>query len=477
MKILLIYPPKQHHMLGVTPHTDIVETEAGYYPPIGLFYLAAYLEKNSKHSVKIIDSATEGFSHEKVKEIIVSEKPDIVGMYVSTFYLYDGILLARNAKEAVPGVVVIAGGPHVNLYPRESIEIPEIDIAVEGEGEIVLTEIANALEKNRANPDINKMPGVLTKTNKGNYVHSCKIADLDSLPFPARHLVDYRKYSSILAKNNPITTLITSRGCPFKCKFCSNLESGQKVRLRSAKNVVDELEECINKYGIRNFLFFDELFTSNKQRVLDICSEIQKRKLKIYWQCRSRIDVLDEEMVKSMKKAGCRLIQFGIETGTERLQKYINKNLDLKRIEHTIKITSKAGIYTYGDFMFGLPTETDEETRATIELAKKLPLDYAIFGMFSPMYGSYFYDEGVKQGLFVDFWKEFVNNPQGTLTDTSWTRDNSKKYFDIIAQAYKEFYFRPGYMLRKLIRVDSFSQFRWQFKSGLRAFWKLFYKI
>lgn len=475
MKILLIYPPKQHHMFGSTPHTDIIETEAGCYPPIGLLYIAAYLEKNSHHSVKIIDSVAEKLTHNQLKQIIASEKVEIIGIYFSTFYLYDSILVAKNAKIISSEIITIAGGPHVNLYPVETISIPEIDIAVEGEGEIVLNQIVNAIEKNRKNPDIEKIPGVILKTNKTKYIPAIKINQLDILPFPARHLINYKKYNSILAKHNPITTIISSRSCPFKCKFCSNLESGQKVRFRTAKNVVDELEECVKKYKIYNFLFFDELFTSNKQRVLEICSEILNRKLKISWQCRSRADTIDEQMIKIMKKAGCRLIQFGIETGCQRLQKLINKNLDLLKVKNLIKMVSKTGIFTYGDFMIGLPTETDEETRATIEFAKHLQLDYAIFGMFGPMYGSIFYEEGINKKLFSDFWKEFVNNPQIPISDGSWTRKDAHKYFELINFAYKEFYFRPGYMLHRFFRTDSFSQMLWQIKSGIRAFSKLFF--
>jgi radical SAM superfamily enzyme YgiQ (UPF0313 family) len=477
MKILFIYPPREYHMFGVTPHSNAIEGEAGFYPPMGLLYIAAYLEKNSDCEIKVIDSYTEGLSHDQVKQKIELEKPDIVGIYISTFYLYDGILIAKNAKSVSKDIIVVAGGPHVNLYPKESISIPEIDIAVKGEGEMVMNSIAKAIEKNRLDPDIDKIPGVVTKKNKDGYIAECRIPMLNILPFPARHLVDLTKYKSILAKRNPITTIISSRGCPYKCRFCSNLESGHRVRYRSGKNVVDELQECVEKYQIYDFLFFDELFTVNKERVIDICNEIHSRGLKIRWHCRSRADVLDEEMIVRMKKAGCRLIQFGIETGSDRLQKLVNKNLNLQKVEYVMKTASEHGIYTYGDFIIGLPTETPEETKATIEFAKNLHLDYAIFGVFGPLAGSEFYDQGLQEGLFTDFWKEFVDNPQVPVKDGSWTRKDTEKYFGIASAAYKQFYLRPSYIIRRAVRTDSFSQMMWQAKSGFKVFGSLLTKF
>lgn len=473
MKILLIYPPREHHMFGTTPH-NFIEPEAGYYPPIGLLYIAAYLEKNKDNTVKVIDAYTDKIGHKQIKEIVRTEKPDIVGIYFSTFYLYDGILVAKTTKEVSPDSIVVAGGPHTVLYPKETIAIPEVNYVMLGESEESFSELVDYV-RNKNFSAIGNIPNVVTKNSAyDKEIVRARIQDLDNLPFPARHLIDHCKYKSILAKRNPITTVISSRGCPFKCKFCSNLESGQKVRYRSAKNVVDELEQCVKKFDIYDFLFFDELFTVNKQRVLDICAEVEKRNLKIRWHCRSRADVIDEEMVAPMKKAGCRLIQFGIETGSQRLQQYINKNLDLDKVRKVIKAVAKGGILTYGDFMFGLPTETTEETQATVKLAKELPLDYAVFGMFGPMYGSVFYDEGLKEGKFKDFWREFVNNPQIPIKDGSWTNQDAEKYFGVMSDTYRNFYLRPNYILRRIMRTDSMSQMRWQIKAGLHVFSKLF---
>jgi radical SAM superfamily enzyme YgiQ (UPF0313 family) len=476
MKILLLYPPRENYIFGITPHI-YVEADAGYYPPIGLLYLAGYLEKFSEEEIFVLDAHTEKMSHLDVKNYISRLKPDVVGVYFSTYYLEDGAITVRNIKDVSREIVTIVGGPHSVLYPEETIKIPEVDYVMVGESEKSFNQLIKYLKKKNFQA-IENMPNVVTKNNQTKNPVRERIENLDELPFPARHLTNFRKYTSILAKKNPITTVISSRGCPFKCYFCSNIESGQKVRYRSAKNVVDELQMIGEKFGIYDILFFDELFTSNRKRTLDICDEIIRRGLKIRWHCRSRADVLDEEMIKKMKKAGCRLIQFGIETGNQRLQKVINKNLNLEKVRNIVKMVYDEGIYTYADFMFGLPTETEEETKKTLEYALSLKLDYAVFGMFHPVPGSVFYDEGIREKLFSDYWREeIVNKFGGKISDHSWTRKDRQKYEKVMSISYNRFYFRPRYWWSSLWRLDSFQQFFWELKSGVKVLPKIITKF
>jgi len=232
MKILLIYPCLEYSAFGYAPQ-QIIATEVGFYPLLGLFYIAGYLEKYTSSEVKILDSVTEELNYEELKFKVEKSKPDVVGIYFSAFYLYDSILTARIVKKVNPEIVTVAGGPHVYLYPYETISLPEIDYVVFGEGEIVFKELVESLGKRgRAN----EIAGVLIKTNRNRIsLVKQRIPDLDQLPFPARHVSPYKKYSSILAKRNPITTFVSSRGCPYNCYFYNNLESGQKVRFRSPR--------------------------------------------------------------------------------------------------------------------------------------------------------------------------------------------------------------------------------------------------
>ncbi|MHB9154661.1 MAG: B12-binding domain-containing radical SAM protein [Endomicrobiales bacterium] len=471
MKVVLIYPPREHYIFGMTPHLH-VEADAGSYPSIGMLYIAAYLEKYSDAEVKVLDAHTEQMSHEQVKEYLRRENPDIAGIYFSTYYLKDGIMAARSAREARKDTFIVAGGPHTVYYPRETIRIPEIDCVMAGESEESFCELVERVEK-RDLAGIDALPNALTKNSPETKIPvRGRIGDIDSLPFPARHLTDVRKYRSILTKENPITTVITSRGCPFSCNFCANIESGQKVRYRSPGNVVDELQQVVERFGIRDFLFFDELFTSNRQRAADICDEILRRDLKIRWHCRSRVDVLDEALVKKMKTAGLRLIQFGIETGNAGQQKLINKHLDLSRVRETVRMVHDNEIYTYADFMFGLPGETEEETRNTLAYAKTLMLDYIAFGVFHPIPGSTFYGRFLQEGHAKDFWKDYVSDPESTVYDYTYTGRDRDKYERVVSSAYNSYYLRPGYIVRKIVRADSFSQAWWQAKSAVKVFSK-----
>ena len=467
MKVFLIFPPQKHNIYGISPYS-FMETEVGAYAPVGLLYIAAYLQSKSDCEVRVIDCVAGKIGHEELKEIVAREKPDLAGIYASTHYLNDTHIASSNVRQASRGTLIVVGGPHVTLYREKAFQIPDIDIAVAGEGEITFERIVQKCLYKENSIELEKIPGVITKQNLSSYANPVYTEDLDSLPFPARNLITIPAYRSIITKGNPTTTIISSRGCPYRCKFCSNLESNQKVRYRSAGNVIDEMQQCKDRYGIRDFLFFDELFTLSKSRVLSLCDEMIRRDLKVRWHCRSRADLIDEEMVRRMKNSGCRMIQFGIETGSQRLQKTINKNLDLNKVRETVAMVHDNGIYTFADFMFGLPTETEEERQSTLEFAKSLKLDYGCFGVFGPIPGSDFYEEGKRDGVFPDYWGDYILDPTRCVHDYSWSRRDIDAYHPIVGEFFKQFYLRPSYLIRRIVRMDSFSQMAWLVKSGIK---------
>ncbi|MFH1715580.1 MAG: radical SAM protein [Elusimicrobiota bacterium] len=469
MKILLLFPTRDHYCFGNTPQLSI-EVDSGNYPPMGLLSLAGYIEKHTDYEVCVCDAPSLNMNFDDVIYHIGAQQPDILGLYVSTYYLLDTIKIAKEVKKNWPDIKIVAGGPHATIYPWQTIDIQEIDYVVCGDGEKAFTKLAKYLEEDELKA-IDTIPNALTKDSpKNKEIIRERIENLDELPFPARHLIDNSKYSSILAIGSPMTTVITSRGCPFKCYFCSKLDGDQKFHYRSANHVVDELEEIVSNYKIRDFLFFDELFTCNKKRVIEICDEIVNRKLNIRWNCRSRVDVLDEETVDKMKKAGCNLIQFGVETGTERMQNVINKKIDLEKARKTIAMVYDKGIHTYANFMIGLPTESDEETKKTVEYAKSLKADYVVFGIFAPIPKSVFYEQGLKEGRFHDFWMDYVNDPKQIMNDYTWTLKDKDKYQKIIVDAYRDFYTRPSYIMNHLFRTNSLKHLLWQAKSALKIF-------
>lgn len=280
--------------------------------------------------------------------------------------------------------------------------------------------------------------------------------DLDSLPFPARYLTPYQKYSSVLSKVQPITTMFTSRGCPYKCLFCNRPHLGKIFRARSPKNVVDEMEEC-QKMGIKEVLIYDDTFTVNRKRVLDICQEIKERKLEIDWDVRTRPDTVDEELLIDMKKAGCKRIHYGVEAGTQKILNVLRKGITLEKVEETFRLTKKIGLEVLAYFMIGSPTETKGDILQTIKFAKKLNPDFTHITITTPFPATDLYRLGLEQKVLpYDYWQEFAQNPRADFSPYLWEENLKKEeLLQLLQYAYRSFYFRPKYILRKLSGLTS----------------------
>jgi anaerobic magnesium-protoporphyrin IX monomethyl ester cyclase len=267
---------------------------------------------------------------------------------------------------------------------------------------------------------------------------------------------------------------MTSRGCPFKCPYCSG--GGIPLRSITPSRIADEVESCL-ALGIHDILFFDETFTMNKKRVLAICDEFIGRSLKIRWNARTRVDCIDLEIMKKMKKAGCRLLQFGIETGCERTQKVLGRNFKLDKIREVVKMARGEGILAYGNFMFNLPDETVDEMNQTIDFAIKLNLDYAVFGILSVYPKTEFYDTLLREKKIKDdFWRMYARDPFSYGIRTSkWPSAYTPEELDaMVKKAYAKFYMRPKFILQALTRDDTISQKYTLMKSGLKVFSRFF---
>lgn len=469
MKILFIFPPKENWALREIKLHKKIDEESGYYPPLGILYVASHLKKNlSNLEVKILDAPTEKLSYKEIEHEIKSFSPDIVGIYFCTEYLYDSLKVAELVKKIDKNIITVAGGPHVFIYPIETIENENVDYCIYGEGEIVFYHLVENLYLDK---DPNEIPGVISKTNKYKQHEIQYVKNLDELAIPDRTLLNYKKYRSFITYKNPITTMMTSRGCAFNCYYCNSIERAKKVRFHSPEFVIKEIEE-ITKLGIEDIIFFDENFTFNIDRVEKICDLLIQKKLKIRWHCRSRADMkLDKKILKKMKDAGCRLIQFGVETGSHRLQKVINKHLDLEKVKNVIKLCKDVGILTYGNFMLGLPTETIKEMFDTINFAIKLNLDYAPFGVFNPLPASVFYEQALKNGVIKkDYWYEYLRDPSKPIVDYWWPEHDKKILSKLNYLAFRKFYFRPRYIIKSVFRKQSLQQKFWQAKAAIKLF-------
>jgi len=468
MKVLLINPPRENEIIGNNP--PLIEKERGVNPPLGLLYLAAYLKKYSKHNVKIIDSQVEKIDYGSLASRISAFKPDIVGVTTMTLTLIDVIKTIGIVNKIDENIRIVLGGPHVHLFPKETIKLDNVDYLVLGEGEKTFKELIDHLDDTS---QLRRLPGLVFKDNDKiiNTGIPAPIENLDEMPFPARHMVPLKKYTSLLAKGKIATTIFTSRGCPFKCSFCDRPHLGKVFRARSAKNVVDELEEC-TKMGIYEFLFYDDTFSVDKQRVIDICREIINRKLDIGWDIRTRVDTINEEMIKHLKMAGCQGIHYGVEAGTQRILKILNKGITINQVKHIFDLTRKHGIPILAYFMIGNPTETIDDIYRTFSVMKMLEPDYVHITILTPFPGTKIYFDGMRNGIIKkDYWKEFSENPNADFVPPHWderfTREELNK---LLIRGYKRFYLRPLYVYNKIKELRRISELKKKAKAGIKVF-------
>lgn len=460
MRIAIIYPPFYH--VENQPNIKSVDNNYGVYPNISLTYVAAILEKEG-HSVIFIDANALKLTKEEVLSQIQKFRPELLCFTVSTYIFHQILSWIRYLKEHT-GLPTLVGGVHMSFYPRETFTYKEIDYAVIGEAENTLPKFIDAIERDKNLSDID---GIVyrqgSKTNVNDKVRP--VMDLDSVPLPARHLLPNNKYFEFISQRKNFTGLVSSRGCPFGCKFCE--QSTSMFRARSAKNIVDEFETCYNDFKIREIDIFDSTFTLQRKRVLSICNELIKRKLDIQWAVRSRIDLVDSGMLKALNKAGCKRIYYGIESGNPRILRNIGKDTDIGLIRKTISATKKNGISTFGYFMLGCPGDNIKTINQTINFAKSLDLDYAQFSKLSLLPGTEIYNQLVGERK-EDYWSNFIvdEKVQKILSrpDVSLSEDEIQR---LVRKAYRSFYFRPSYVAKAILRIKSADELKRSIKAAL----------
>ena len=439
MKILLVNPPIPHEI-------ELYSTAGIVAPPMGLTYLAAVLEKYGYH-VEILDAPVLSLSHEQIEEEIKKREPDIVGITATTAMINSALQVAKTAKTVLPESIVVLGGIHVTFsYESTMRENPFVDIVCIGEGEYTLLELVQTLEKEG---DLKNVKGIVYRKN-GELVKNQPrplIENLDELPFPARHLLPMHKYKAF-GENMILGTILTSRGCPFNCIFCSSsLLFGKKFRARSPKNVVDEVEQFQEAYKTRYVEFVDDTFTFDRKRAEAICKEIIDRKLDTRWVCSCRVDLIDKELMQTLKKAGCVMIYFGVESGVQRIINLMRKGIKLEQAERVMKWAREVGIETVASFVFGIPGETWEDAMQTIKFAKKLNPDYVQFSIATPFPGTELYQIAKREGLLLtEDWSKYT-----VLKPVMRTKELSVEQLQrLIKKAYFSFYLRPSVVFRYL---------------------------
>ncbi|MBW2595355.1 MAG: B12-binding domain-containing radical SAM protein [Deltaproteobacteria bacterium] len=340
-------------------------------PPLGVSYVAAAFEAAGCH-VKIIDYIVSRYTPEKLKKELDAFEPDVVGSTSVTMNFPAAADIIRTAKRHRPSILTIMGGPHVSFAVADTLETyPEIDMLVVGEGEKTIMELVPHMIERGSWPDIK---GLAFRQGGGIVVTEQRelISDLDSIPMPARHLLPMSRYRAL---GFPVS-IITSRGCPNACIFCQGRRMvGKKVRYRSVEYVMDEIERILS-YGISRINIADDLFTSNKARVREICGEIRRRGLDFKWSAFSRVNTVDSEILELMRDAGCDSVSFGIESGNPEMLKRVKKGITLDQARDAVRMCKEAGILAHASFMVGLPGESPETLRDTLEFSNSLEIPH-----------------------------------------------------------------------------------------------------
>ncbi|MEA1929026.1 MAG: radical SAM protein, partial [Candidatus Auribacterota bacterium] len=455
MNVLFLVPPIGDRKLPV--QTDAVLArcpgiflKSSYFlTPIGLAYLAGAVREWTDSRVDFLDCRVAGYSIPEAISRIRELGPDLIIFTLGTPALEFSARFFGRLKDEIPGLRITAVGTQVTVLPQESLEALPIDFVVRGEPEETASELIVLLERG---DDPARIKG-LSYRSGDQIIHNPDRPlreDIDSLPLPARDLLPQEKYSAPFARRTPFGLILTARGCPYSCKFCTTRAYyGHTWRPRKVESIVAELGLMAERYGIRDIGFWDDTFTIQPERVIAICREIIKEELDIEWICLSRVDTVSRDMLAWMKKAGCYQIQFGVESGDEDILRRLGKPVTIRQVRQAFQWCVEEGIEPVAFFMLGNPGETGESLEKTISLSLELPARYASFNIYTPYPGCELFYE-LRERLPAD-WSRF--DAGHTIIENDIDGDLE----EYIQTAYRRFYRRPGYLFRSLLKVRSFS--------------------
>lgn len=430
--------------------------------PLDLAYMAAMLEQKG-FACHIRDFAAEKTGWEEVEEELKSFKPDLVAMSVTTPTLEQDLITCTIAKRVLSRVWTVAKGAHFTPKDKEALlKFKDLDLAIRGESEHAIVEISEG-------KPFSQILGLTYRFHE-ELVHNeirpfIDVVDLDQLPFPARHLLDNTLYAAP-DTGRPITMIDAGRGCGFQCIYCAvSVASGYKFKSRSPQNVVDEIEDCVSKHQIFDFFFRADTFTWNEKWVLAFCQEIIARKLKIRWGCNSRVDTLSEERLKWMKKAGCWVVGFGMESGSQENLDRMKKRAKKEDAVKAVEMCNKFGIRSYGLFLIGLPWETRKMVEETIAFMKEVNPSFVDVNIAYPLPGTEFYEIAKKMNLFKE---EDLNRGDYARPIVHTVELSTDELIQLRRKAILSFYLRPSYVLKTLFRIRSWVELKNYLGAGIR---------
>lgn len=455
-RVLLIYPPspvmnredrcqqETHDLLVIPP-----------LPPTDLMYLASIAELCGFEAI-IKDYSLGGDLIEDIKNL----SPNYLVANIATPTFKSDMDAVRCAKGILPGLItIVKGAPFLTYNTNVIYENPYIDYVIMGEPELTFKEILEGIPNE-------EILGICYKENFQSVRNENRPfnENLDILPFPARHLVDNSIYKR--PDNGKIQAVIkVSRGCPYHCFFClATPVSGEKLRVRSAENIIAEIKECVEKYNITNFLFWSDIFNLDRNWTINLCEKIIQSRLKITWSSNTRANTMDDELANIMYKAGCRLVSIGVESGSQEILNNIGKKITLDEVRKTVKILKKNKIKIYNYFVIGLPWETEKTVEETIKFAIELDSNFISFYTAVPLPGTRFFAYAMMNKLIDGE----LNLSNAYYVPSVRTHKLSKeRVFELHKLALKRFYLRPKFIIKTLLGLRSFTEFKNYFTAGI----------
>lgn len=469
-RILLVRPP---YRLGRLP---FINSQV----PLNLAYLAAALRHHGFTEVSVLDFEVTPYERKTFEEYLRRTRPRVVGVTAFTPTITEASRIASSIKEIVPDSFVLAGGPHVSALPRETLaEFGAWDAVAIGEGELTIVDVCAALSLENAG-SLSRIPGVLLRTAMPETLPPPRrpVQDLDSLPFPARDLLDMRHYRGQVFRGFSrdylrIGELITSRGCPNNCVFCaSKITMGRRVRFRSPHNVLEEIADCMRDYTIRHVSLLDDTFNLHPSRLEELCRGFQR--LGITWNCLATVSNMRPEMLEQMARSGCVGITFGIESGSPRILELNGKNITRQQALDAVRWARKAGIKTIEvDFMVGShPSETPEDLEMSADLIKKLKPDILSVQPLIPYPGTEAHRILEEKGLLGSTrWDDYLFF--GTVPTWRLEHLDSRDLLRYQRRMLRRFYFSPPTLLRRLRKIGSWRELLYYSKVGLNILRRL----
>ncbi|MFH0731777.1 MAG: radical SAM protein [Candidatus Omnitrophota bacterium] len=461
INVLLIYPP-------FFQSKDNPRSKAGpTLPPLGLLYLAAYARKEYPEiDIKVLDSPALRIGLENLESSLSAFCPSVVGITVNTITFSAALKTAEIIKKLFPACIIIVGGPHASILPEEFLASPHIDMVVIGEGEETFAELLECLLYARR--DISSIPNIVYKKN-GRIVHAQlkhRPIDLDNIPLPARDLVDMKVYHPTEGnyKRLPATNMITSRGCPYKCSFCSKNIFGTEYREQPPEKTIEEIEILIKDYAIKEIVFYDDVFTLNKKRTELLCDLLMKKRLDITWSCSTRVNLVDPQLLSKMRDSGCVSIGYGMEVGDPHVLQKITKGFSAQEARKAVQWTKNTGMDTRAFYIIGYIGETIETIKKTIDLSLELNADFVIYNFAIPLPGTELYDEAKRNNLLMYEGIELYNKGDGAHPLIKLNGVSSSSLIKLYKLVYIKYYIRLKYVISQIRRIKSVTDVKRYFK-------------